>query len=501
MRRLGLIVGALVALAVALAALGAGGDGTTAGGTYAIDLDNAFGLVEGGDVKVAGVPAGKITGIDLTARRQARVAFRIDRPEVGSLRVDATCGSSQASLVGEYVLDCKPGDDRRDLPADAVIPARRSTSTVPLDLAMNVLRRPYRERLGLLVRGLGGAVAGRGEELDALLRRAVPAVRATDDVLRELGAEERTLRTLATDADVLLTRLAASRTDARRFVAEGRRALAPPARRAAELRSGVRELAPLLRQLTPAAGALRRAAVETTPVLDDLTRTGTRLAGTVRDAADLAAAARPALEALEAPARTGSASARDLRSSAQLLGRLAIPSTSTARTLRRFLEDVDDRGRAIEKDPRSPGGSGYTGLEALLVYAFNQTQVINGYDKFGHLFRAQGFADPECSRYATAAPPETARCRSWIGPTQPGINAPDPSTPVPTTARARRERSAAGPAQRPGPARPGARPDTSPRLTPQPSTPAPEVAPALPAVPVPPVPDATRSLLDFLLGA
>ena len=63
------------------------------------------------------------------------------------------------------------------------------------------------------------------------------------------------------------------------------------------------------------------------------------------------------------------------------------------------LEHLDDRNHAVEKDPRSPGGKGYTGLEALLEYVFDQAQSINIFDRNGHILKVAAF-DSECAEYA-----------------------------------------------------------------------------------------------------
>ena len=69
MRRI--VISAAVLLAVVgfvvLATGAANGSGSSSGGspTFKVELDNAFGLNNGEQMKVAGVPAGKITKIDL----------------------------------------------------------------------------------------------------------------------------------------------------------------------------------------------------------------------------------------------------------------------------------------------------------------------------------------------------------------------------------------------------------------------------------------------------
>ena len=59
-----------------------------------------------------------------------------------------------------------------------------------------------------------------------------------------------------------------------------------------------------------------------------------------------------------------------------------IAAAAEANNLDFVLRDLDDRKRAVEPDPRSPGGKGYTGMEALLQYMFDQPMAINAYLTF-----------------------------------------------------------------------------------------------------------------------
>ena len=63
------------------------------GAKYRVVFDNAFGLTEGGDLKIAGVRAGADDRASRSPRqkpRKAVVEFEISEPGVGELREDAT---------------------------------------------------------------------------------------------------------------------------------------------------------------------------------------------------------------------------------------------------------------------------------------------------------------------------------------------------------------------------------------------------------------------------
>jgi hypothetical protein len=120
------------------------------------------------------------------------------------------------------------------------------------------------------------------------------------------------------------------------------------------------------------------------------------------------------------------------------LNAFAKPTPELAQNLTIVLHDLDNRNRAVEADRRSPQGRGYTGLEALLQYAFNQALAINTFNPLGHLLAVDLFVDPLCSPYASpqtiaqnlaAYGSQARRCYAWLGPNQPGINETDPSNP------------------------------------------------------------------------
>ena len=120
------------------------------------------------------------------------------------------------------------------------------------------------------------------------------------------------------------------------------------------------------------------------------------------------------------------------------LNAFAKPTPELAGNLAIVLHDLDDPSRAVERDPRSPGGNGFTGLQALLGYVFNQTLAVNTYGPEGHVLAVDAFVSPMCSPYATPATVALAlkqygsayrQCYSWLGPNQPGVNETDPSNP------------------------------------------------------------------------
>ena len=168
-------------------------------------FDNAGFVIPGEDVKVAGVKVGKIDSLDVTPDFKAAVVLDITEPGYQDFRRDASCIVRPQSLIGERFVECKPTQARA---ADAEPPpelqqierrrrARASTccrstntsQTVDLDLIGNIMREPERERLSLILNELGTGLAGRGEDLNEVIRRADPALQETDQVLEILASQ------------------------------------------------------------------------------------------------------------------------------------------------------------------------------------------------------------------------------------------------------------------------------------------------------------------------
>ena len=254
------------ALVVILVLAGAGAYALTStgakeesGSKFTVEFDNAFGLVKGGDVKVAGVRAGTVSKLRLDKKsHRALVDFELTKQGFGSLRADSTCESRPQSLIGEYFIDCTPGKSTDKLKPGATIPVEQTTSTIPADLLANVMRRPYRERLRIILDELGAGVGGRAEDLNATIRRASPALRETDKVLEVLGRQNQVLKDLTTNADTVIGDLAGNHRNVGRFVKEAEDVATTSADAPPRDRRGPRAPADLPARAAPDDGRARR---------------------------------------------------------------------------------------------------------------------------------------------------------------------------------------------------------------------------------------------------
>jgi virulence factor Mce-like protein len=435
-----LISAIVVAVAVGFVVIAGGASSGNASGTYKIELDNAFGIVTGADFKVAGVPAGTIKAIALDQKSlNAVVTVSVTNAAFGQFHKDATCESRPESLIGEYFIDCDPGTRQSPvLKSGGTIPVQNTKSTIPADLLQDVMRMPYRQRFTLIINELGAAAAARSGDLQAALHRAVPALDETDNLLNLLGNDSTTLQNLTRDSNTVITALANNSTQVKRFIDEADRTATATATQQANLRGTFHNLPATLEQLRPAMAKLATTVTTNTPVLNNLNAASGQIKRLLTDLPAFSRSARPAIKSLGQASVTGRTAVKAAAPTVADLNRFAKPTPELAGNLAIVLHDLDDPSRAVEPDSRSPGGTGFTGLQALLGYVFNQTLAVNYYGPEGHILGVDAFFSSMCSNYATPATIALAikqygsqyrQCYSWLGPNQPGVNETDPSDP------------------------------------------------------------------------
>ena len=87
------------------------------------------------------------------------------------------------------------------------IPVTRTQSTIPADLVQNVMRLPYRERFTLIINELGTGLAGRPEDLSAVIHRADLGLQQTSRVLKILGDQNKIIQNFIVNSDTVMQQL------------------------------------------------------------------------------------------------------------------------------------------------------------------------------------------------------------------------------------------------------------------------------------------------------
>jgi len=460
MRRIALLI-ALLGVVVAWVTSMAGASDTH---TYHIEMYNAFGIVNGSNVRIAGVDAGTVTNLGITPEKRADITVELSGP-LGVLGKDTRCASQPQSLIAEYFITCNPKGPT--LADGGTIPPSHVTETVQPDLVQNTLREPYKDRLSILINEFGTALAGNPKQLNKAIALGSPALRKLQSALRILASENRTIRDLNANSDTIITQLANKRQDVISFIQHARDTAAISASRRADLSTNFNRLDNFLAQLKPTLAKLGTLADAQTPLLTNLKLAAPDLNQLALKLPAFNDATNRSLTSLGKAAIPGKAALTQGKDEIQALarsGRNAYPATNT---LDKFLLDVNSPKRTVEIDQRAAKScnnktapcwstgrkapTGYTGLESLLNYVYYQAGAINQYDQYGHVLHVpiydlsgpcvQGYnagdnpADnnPPPGNHTIGVPnaagdgtttnlADANSCVSWLGANQPGIN-------------------------------------------------------------------------------
>jgi ABC-type transporter Mla subunit MlaD len=406
MRRvLGIALVLCASAAVLVFATGASNGGGSGYKVRAI-FNNAFSVIPGEDLKIAGVKVGKIESLDVqkdaNGRQQAAVVLRVDLPGFGDWRKDASCTIRPQSLIGEKFVECTPTQPRPVgaqepplLPEDPnhkgehLLPSSQTSRPIDIDLLNNILRLPYRQRLSIIINELGTGLAGRGQDLNQVIRNADPALKETDKVLTLLANENKVLRDLARDSDASLAPLARERQRVAHFIDKAGNVAQATAERRVAFEQNFAKLPAFLRQLKPTMVRLGALSDEMSPVLEDLGAQAPAINRFIIALGPFSKSATPSLTSL---------------GSASVVGRRALlkskPIIQDLRTFGTQIRPLSTNLSSLLTSFRDTGG-----IERLMDYLFYQVAAINGFDSYGHYLRAQLLVNL-CSTYKTEGSPD-----------------------------------------------------------------------------------------------
>jgi phospholipid/cholesterol/gamma-HCH transport system substrate-binding protein len=361
-------------------------------------FESAGFVIPGEDVKVAGVRVGSIDSIDVTEDNKAAVVLDIQDPGYQDFRSDASCIVRPQSLIGERFVECEPTQQRAagaeaappleqiqegEGEGEYLLPVERNGKAVDVDLLNNIMREPVRERLSIILSDLGIGVAGRGEDLGTVIRRADPALKEIDEVLKILARQNDVLADLARDSDTILEPLARERRHVAGAIENAGEVAQATAERRDDLEANFERLPRFLRELRPTMVRLGALSDEMTPVLTDLGAVAPSINRMVIQLGPFSKAAIPSFESLGEMTETGTPAVR-----------AALPVVRDTRRLAAAVKPVGANAAKLLQSFQRSGG-----INRFMDYVFFQVAAINGFDSFGHYLRA-GLIVNQCANYA-----------------------------------------------------------------------------------------------------
>jgi len=426
MKRALIAIGVAAAIVVVVLLL-SGGNGNGGYVVRAIFDSGAF-MVKGEQVRVAGANVGEIESVGVTlpgevdsykdGRPQAVpgkavLVMKITDPGFQDFRRDASCLIRPQSLIGEKFVDCRPTVPRapgtepppplRTIPDDQpgagqrLLPVENNSTSVDPDLINNIQQLPYAQRFRLILNELGAGLAGRGEDIAEVVRRANPVLRDTDRLLGVLAAQREQLAQLAADSEEILGPFSRERAHVAGFFTNAGAAGQASSEKGAALEASLRKFPTFLRELRLTMRSLQGFSDAATPVFAELGRAAPSLTEATRALTPFSAASTVSLKSLGANGETAGpkfAAADPVVRKSRELARTGVTAT---RELAGFLVSTQKTG----------------GFDSLFDLIYNSTATNNEFDQYGHFGRSV-VALTNCTNYVTA--PTSGCSANFAGP-------------------------------------------------------------------------------------
>lgn len=399
-RRL-ILAGALVAAVVVIVLLVSGG-GSGSGYVVRAIFDNGGFMVNGEQVRIAGATVGTIESVDVSLPGEtvkyengkpvsvpgkAIIVMNIADPGFQDFRSDASCLIRPQSLIGEKFVDCRPTLPRAPGSPEApplkkiesgqpgageyLLPLGNNGTSVDLDLVNDIQTLPYSQRFRLILNELGAGLAGRGEDLEVLVKRANPVLRDADTLFGILSAQRHQLAQLASNSEAILRPLSRERAHVAGFISNSGATAEASSERGAQLEESLRKLPRFLTEFRLTMRSLQGFSDAATPVFEDLGEAAPSLTDATRTLTPFSEATTVALKSL---GNAGEASGQKFREADPVVRKardLAKAGVSPTTELAKLLTNIKQT-------------KGWDGLVELI---YNSTASFNGFDQYGHFGR------------------------------------------------------------------------------------------------------------------
>jgi phospholipid/cholesterol/gamma-HCH transport system substrate-binding protein len=399
-----LIIAAGLVAAVVVVVLLVSGGGSSNGYVVRAIFDNGGFMVNGEEVRVAGANVGTIESVGVTmpgetvARRggkaisvpgKAVIVMEISDESFQDFRSDASCLIRPQSLIGEKFVDCRPTLPRapgspappplEQIPdgepgeGQYLLPLGNNSTSVDPDLINDIQSLPYAQRFRLIFNELGAGLAGRGEDLEVLVKRANPVLRDVDRLFGILSAQRDRLAQLASDSEAILRPLSRERAHVAGFFTNAGAAGQASAEKGPQLEEALRKFPTFLTEFRKTMLSLKEFSDAGTPVLADLGVAAPSLTDATRTLTPFSEATTVAL--------------KSLGNAGEAAGPIFVeadPVIRTAGTLAKSgVKPTSELAKLFTSLKKTRGWDG------LVELIYNTTASLNGFDQYGHFGRTR----------------------------------------------------------------------------------------------------------------
>jgi virulence factor Mce-like protein len=276
------------------------------------DFPEATLLAQTGDVRISGVPVGRVVKMERAGNR-TRVTMQI-KSRYAPLPGDTRAMLRLKTLFGETYVELTPGSQAAPRLADGgQIPDGQIAKSVELDEVLKTFKPETRAAFRSWLQSQANAIDGRGTDINASFASLPPFVSSANKLLVTLDGQSEAVRRLVASTGDFFGAVSAREGELRGLVTDANRLFQTTAARNEDISALFRalprfereatltlpQLASFARDARPVVRRLQPAATEATPLFADFDRLAPQFDGFFGRLDKVVAAAKPGLPAFD----------------------------------------------------------------------------------------------------------------------------------------------------------------------------------------------------------
>jgi phospholipid/cholesterol/gamma-HCH transport system substrate-binding protein len=237
---------------------------------FTVPFDEATQLAVESDVRISGVPVGKVKSVELADNGLADATIELDS-RYAPIPTDTRAMLRTKTLLGETFVELTPGDGQGPtLEEGGRLPEAQVTESVQLDEIWRTFNARTRDAFRVWMQGTAAALRGRGPDLSAAIAELAPFAEETNRLLRVLDSQDQAVRQLVHDGGTVFQALSERQGQLRGLIQNSEAVFSTTARRNRELAELFRILPTFQRESRATLARLNRFARTADPLVQQL---------------------------------------------------------------------------------------------------------------------------------------------------------------------------------------------------------------------------------------
>ncbi|HZV73244.1 MAG TPA: MlaD family protein [Conexibacter sp.] len=251
---------------------------------FHVRFGEATQLAQQADVRISGVPVGKVVQLALGPGQTTDATIQMDE-RYAPIPRDAHAILRSKTLLGETYVELTPGNKSGGLlPEGATLPDAQVSRTVELDEIFRSLDPRTRQSFQIWMQSLAQGIGGRGQDLNSAFGNLAPFAEDTNVLLKQLNDQEQAVRQLVSNTGIVFNALSERTGQLTNLISSSNTVFGTIANRNQQLQDTFKAFPTFERESTLTLNRLDRFAREANPIITQLRPVARQLSPTLQAA-------------------------------------------------------------------------------------------------------------------------------------------------------------------------------------------------------------------------